>query len=75
MARHIVTILALTLAASTAAAETVELDSFTGPDVENRIVAYLAENYPPEAGRRRAAIPPDLMPPNPYSPPTGTDRE
>ena len=37
-------------------------------DVEERIVAYLAENYPPESGRRRAAIAPGLMPPNPYSP-------
>lgn len=40
------------------------------PDTEERIIAYLAENYPPGADRRRAAIPPDLMPPNPYSPPT-----
>ena len=37
------------------------------PDTENRIVAYLAENYPPDAARRRAAIPPELMPPNPYA--------
>jgi len=37
------------------------------PGTEGRIIAYLAENYPPEAARRRAAIPPDLMPPNPYS--------
>lgn len=36
------------------------------PGTENRIIAYLSENYPPEAARRRAAIPPDLMPPNPY---------
>lgn len=41
------------------------------PDTEARIVAYLAENYPPEASRRRAALPADLMPPNPYSPPSG----
>jgi len=40
------------------------------PDTEKRIISYLAGNYPPEANRRRAAIPPDLMPPNPYSPPT-----
>ncbi len=40
------------------------------PDTEARIVAYLAENYPPEAGRRRAALPADLMPPNPYSTPS-----
>ena len=40
------------------------------PDTEARIVAYLAENYPPEANRRRAALSADLMPPNPYSPPS-----
>ncbi len=37
------------------------------PVTEERIIAYLAENYPPDAARRRAAIPPDLMPENPYS--------
>lgn len=36
-------------------------------DTENRIIAYLSDNYPPDAARRRAAIPRDLMPPNPYS--------
>ena len=36
------------------------------PDTEDKIIAYLAENYPPQADQRRAAIPPDLMPPNPY---------
>ena len=40
------------------------------PDTESRIIAYLASNYPPQEDRRRAAIPPDLMPPNPYAPPT-----
>ena len=40
------------------------------PEVEQRIIGYLAEYYPPEEDRRRAAIPPDLMPPNPYAPPT-----
>ena len=40
------------------------------PEIENRIVTYLAENYPPQDDRRRMAIPPDLMPPNPYAPPT-----
>ena len=40
------------------------------PDTENRIIAYLAGNYPPQADRRRAAIPPDLMPPNPFAPPS-----
>jgi len=38
------------------------------PEVEQQIVSYLAENYPPQADRRRAAIPPDLMPPTPYVP-------
>ena len=37
------------------------------PDIEARIVAYLAENYPPGAAHRRAPIPADLMPPNPHS--------
>jgi hypothetical protein len=36
------------------------------PDTENKIVGYLATNYPPQEDRRRAAIPPDLMPPNLY---------
>ena len=40
------------------------------PVTEGKIIAYLASNYPPQAERRRAAIPPDLMPPNPYAPPT-----
>jgi len=40
------------------------------PDTEDRIIGYLAGNYPPQADRRRAAIPPDLMPPNPYAPPS-----
>jgi hypothetical protein len=38
------------------------------PATEKKIIAYLAENYPPQADRRRAPIPPDLMPPNPYAP-------
>ena len=38
------------------------------PAVEDKIVAYLAENYPPSAAPRRAALSPDLMPPNPYRP-------
>ena len=38
------------------------------PSVEERIVNYLAENYPPGASQRRAALSPDLMPPNPYAP-------
>jgi hypothetical protein len=36
-------------------------------DTERRIIGYLASNYPPQANRRRAAIPPDLLPPNPYA--------
>jgi len=40
------------------------------PQVEQKIVTYLAENYPPQADRRRAPIPRDLMPPNPYAPKT-----
>jgi cytochrome c5 len=37
------------------------------PDTESRIITYLADNYPPSDAQRRAAILPDLMPPNPYS--------
>lgn len=36
------------------------------PDTEARIIAYLSTQYPPEENRRRAAIPRDLMPPNPW---------
>lgn len=39
-------------------------------DTERKIVDYLATNYPPQEDRRRASIPPELMPPNPYAPPT-----
>ena len=39
-------------------------------EVENRIVAWLAENYPPSEDRRRAPITARLMPPNPYGPAT-----
>ena len=38
------------------------------PSVEQKIINYLAENYPPKASQRRAALAPDLMPPNPYTP-------
>jgi len=38
-------------------------------ETEARILAYLAENYPPDEDRRRAALPPELMPPNPYATP------
>lgn len=34
------------------------------PEVESRMLDYLAENYPPQATRRRAPIPPSLMPPD-----------
>ena len=37
------------------------------PATEEKIIAYLADNYPPSDAQRRAALPPDLMPPNPYS--------
>ena len=43
------------------------------PDTEGRIIGYLAENYPPQADRRRAAIPPDLQPPNPFATATKTN--
>jgi len=32
------------------------------PKTEDGILTYLAENYPPQANRRRAPIPPGLMP-------------
>jgi hypothetical protein len=38
------------------------------PATEAKIVNYLAENYPPGRSQRRAALAPDLMPPNPYRP-------
>jgi hypothetical protein len=38
------------------------------PETEKKIIGYLAENYPPREDRRRAPVPPDLMPPNPYAP-------
>ena len=37
------------------------------PDTESKIINYLARNYAPSANQRRTAIPPQLMPPNPYS--------
>jgi hypothetical protein len=40
-----------------------EFDEMT----EAKIIAYLAENYPPVAAQRRAALAPELMPTNPYS--------
>ena len=35
---------------------------------EEKIVNYLAENYPPSESQHRAALAANLMPPNPYSP-------
>jgi hypothetical protein len=32
------------------------------PDTETQILDYLAANYPPQANRRRAPIPPSLLP-------------
>jgi hypothetical protein len=32
------------------------------PDIETQILDYLAANYPPQPNRRRAPIPPSLMP-------------
>ena len=32
------------------------------PDTEAQILDYLADNYPPQPNRRRAPIPPSLMP-------------
>jgi len=37
------------------------------PVTEEKIITYLAENYPPSDAQRRAALPPEMMPPNPYS--------
>ena len=37
------------------------------PDTERRIITYLADNYPPNDAQRRAALAPELMPPNPYA--------
>tara|TARA_R110002096_G_scaffold4501_25_gene21205 strand:+ start:5133 stop:5600 length:468 start_codon:yes stop_codon:yes gene_type:complete len=38
------------------------------PKLEDKIVTYLAENYPPiEGAYRRAPIPATLLPPNPYT--------
>ncbi|MEL7187063.1 MAG: hypothetical protein AAFN50_11625 [Pseudomonadota bacterium] len=43
--------------------ETQNLWQFA-PDVEAQIVDYLATSYPPQPNRRRAPIPPPLMPPS-----------
>ena len=44
------------------------------PETEQKIVSYLAQNYPPQEDRRRAPIPRDLMPPNPYAAPSPGDK-
>ena len=44
------------------------------PETEQKIVSYLAQNYPPQEDRRRAPIPPYLMPPNPYAAPSPGDK-
>ena len=36
------------------------------PVTEEKIIGYLAEYYPPGQQQRRAALTPELMPPNPY---------
>lgn len=43
------------------------------PDTRGKIVAYLADNYGPDAAFRRAPIPGNLMPANPYD--SGTRAE
>lgn len=48
---------------------TQNLWQFT-PETEAQILDYLAANYPPRADRRRAPIPPGLMPPAPGSQPS-----
>lgn len=45
--------------------ETQNLWTFE-PDTEERIVTYLATNYPPRVDHRRAPLRRKLMPPNPY---------
>lgn len=35
-------------------------------DLENRILDYLSEHYGPRTDARRAGLPPQLMPDNPY---------
>jgi hypothetical protein len=37
------------------------------PDTESKIINYLAQSYPPQENQRRAALPPQLMPTNPYT--------
>ena len=37
------------------------------PVTEEKIINYLAENYPPRKSQRRAPLSGDQLPPNPYS--------
>ena len=37
------------------------------PETEQKIIAYLAESYPPQANQRRASLPPQMLPANPYA--------
>ena len=37
------------------------------PVTEGKIIAYLAENYPPAKSQRRALLSGDQLPPNPYT--------
>lgn len=37
------------------------------PVTEGKIIAYLAENYPPARSQRRALLSRDLLPPNPFA--------
>ena len=39
---------------------------------EGKIIAYLAENYPPAKSQRRALLSGDQLPPNPYATSGGT---
>jgi len=41
------------------------------PDTESKILDYLAASYPPQPNRRRAPIPPTLMPPTETVEPAG----
>ncbi len=40
---------------------------FDPPVTEEKIINYLAENYPPAESQRRALLSADLLPPNPYA--------
>jgi hypothetical protein len=46
------------------------LESFP-PEVEDGILDYLSTHYAPGRASRRAPLPAELLPPNPYAPATG----